>query len=81
MKSKEILANIEKNIIKDITSKIHEYFQKLEVGTSDINNFTNINEIERNLYDIIGFHKNLYLDATSNILSSIDEKELIDQKK
>ena len=78
---KKLYQILKKKLIEDITSKIHEYCKTLKVGTNNINNFTNINEIEKNLYEIIDCNRNIYLDATSNFLSSIDEKELIEQKK
>ena len=81
MTKDEILKNMEESTIDLVTNKVREYFRKLKSGTEDINNFTNITEIERNLCEIIQFNKNTYLDITSDFLSSIDEKELIDQKK
>ena len=81
MNEKKILQNEEICTTNDIAKKMHEYYQTLKHGTEDVDNFMSINDIESNLGEIIEFSNNSYLYKTSLFLSSINENNIIDQKK
>jgi UPF0288 family protein (methanogenesis marker protein 3) len=72
----------------DIKSKIEElerlltdFKEKFEAGTSDAENFLTMHEIERMWSELRGNTDYIYSDMLSELMSNVDESELIRKKK
>jgi molecular chaperone GrpE (heat shock protein) len=72
----------------DIQSKIAElerllkvFKEKFESGTSDAENFLTMREIERMWSELRGNTDYIYSDMLSELMSNVDESELIRKKK
>jgi UPF0288 family protein (methanogenesis marker protein 3) len=72
----------------DIKSKIEElerlltdFKEKFEAGTSDAENFLTMHEIERMWGELRGNTDYIYSDMLSEMMSNVDESELIRKKK
>ena len=70
-----------KTKIAEIERLIKEFEAKFESGTSDIENFIKIGEIEYLWGELQNGTKNIYTDMIREFMSSIDERELIQEKK
>ena len=60
---------------------VDEFRQKIMSGTSDPENFLTISEIERLWSELRGDTSILYSDMLSELLSGIDESEILRKKK
>jgi len=60
---------------------VNEFRQRIITGTSDPENFLTISEIERLWSELRGNTSILYSDMLSELLSNVDESELIRKKK
>ena len=60
---------------------VDEFRQRIAAGTSDPKRFMTISEIERLWSSLRGNTSLLYSDMLSDMLSDIDESELIRKKK
>ena len=60
---------------------VSEFRQRIVAGTSDPNNFLTITEIERLWSELKSDTDLLYTDLLSELISNIDESELIRKKK
>jgi Ca2+-binding EF-hand superfamily protein len=67
--------------IAEIERLINEFKEKFKVRTSDTDNFITINEIERMWGELQQSTLNIYSDMVSDLMSSIDERDLIRKKK
>ena len=60
---------------------IEEFRQRIVEGTSDLGHFLTITEIERLWSELRGNTSLLYSDMLSDLLSNVNESELIRKKK
>jgi len=60
---------------------IEEFRQRIVEGTSDLGRFLTITEIERLWSELRGNTSLLYSDMLSDLLSNVNESELIRKKK
>ena len=60
---------------------IDEFRQRIISGTSDLEHFLTISEIERLWSELRGSTSLIYSDMLSSLLSNVDESELIRKKK
>jgi len=60
---------------------VDEFRQRIKTGTSDPENFLTISDIERLWSELRGNTSLLYSDMLSELLSDVDESELIRKKK
>lgn len=67
--------------IAEIERLIKEFKDKFEMGTSDADNFITITEIERLWAELQSNTNNIYSDMLRDMMSSLDERELIRKKK
>ena len=67
--------------VLEIERLVKEFKEKFEAGTSDAENFITMNEIERLLGELRGNTNNIYSDVLQDLMSSVDEAELIRKKK
>jgi hypothetical protein len=70
-----------RNYNEELLKAVDEFREKIVAGTSDPNNFLTISEIERLWSGLRGDTSLLYSDMLSDLLSGIDESELIRKKK
>ena len=76
-KKQQITESV-KNSINDAIDKFADSFQK---RTEDANSFMTINEMEDLISTLNSETRKAYLDMVSEMLSNIDESELIQSKK
>jgi translation initiation factor 1 (eIF-1/SUI1) len=67
--------------LAEIERLIREFRNKFEAGTSDADNFITMNEIERLWAELQGDTNNVYSDMVRELMSSVDERDLIRKKK
>ena len=70
-----------KERVLEIERLINEFKEKFEAGTSDVDNFITMNEIERLWGELRGNTNNIYSDIVQDLIGSVDESELIRKKK
>jgi len=75
--------NVTENDIRiaEIEQMIREFKEKLRHGTSDSENFITIHEIERLWGELLSNTQNIYLDMVRDVLSTVNERDLIRKKK
>ena len=66
--------------VLEIERLIKDFKEKFEAGTADAENFITMNEIERLLGELRGNTNNIYSDVLQDLLSSVDEAEMIRKK-
>ena len=67
--------------LAEIERLIREFREKFDAGVSDADNFITINEIEQ-LWGELRFNtNNVYSDMICELMSSVDESDLIRKKK
>lgn len=81
MKENGYVDNIKENLAENISKNFEECSNLIKEGTKDPNNFIDINTIESYLSSFVKKNVNDSLDAFSEILNSVDEKDLINLKK
>lgn len=81
MENNKFISNICNNKTEEFRHQTEKYLNNLSDRTKDINNFLTITEIEENLENLIGNATTTCLDMTSEFLSSLNEKKLIELKK
>ena len=79
MKSNESIGNEVR--ISEIERLVNEFQEKFKAGTSHAENFITMTEIERMWGDLRNKTDNIYSDMLRELLSSVDEGELIRGKK
>jgi hypothetical protein len=67
--------------LSEIERLIKEFKEKFEAGTLDAENFITINEIERLWGDLQSGTNNVYSEMIRELMSSVDESEIIRKKK
>ena len=67
--------------MSEIERLVNEFRELLEKGFSDVQNIMNINEIEELWTKLRAGTDVVYADMLSDYLSSVDEREVIRQKK
>jgi hypothetical protein len=67
--------------IAELTRMIHEFKEKLNIGTNDSEHFMTLNEMERLWSELRGGSDKIYSAMFSSFLNNIDEAELIRKKK
>lgn len=67
--------------ILEIERLITEFKEKFEAGTSNAEQFMTMNEIERLWGELRGNTNNVYSDIVQDLMSSVDEADLIRKKK
>jgi len=67
--------------ISEIERLLKDFNEKFKVGTSDSENFLTMNEIERMWGELRSRTDNIYSDMLCELLSSVDESDLIRKKK
>ena len=70
-----------KDRVLEIERLITDFKEKFEAGTSDIENFMTMNEIERLWGELRGNTDNIYSDIVQDLMGSVNESELIRKKK
>jgi len=66
---------------EELARLIEDFKEKIQNGTSDANNFLTISEIEQLWSELRGNTSKIYSDMLSELLSSVDESDLIRKKK
>lgn len=66
---------------EELLHKIELFRQRIIAGTSNPDNFLTISDIERLWSELRGDTSLLYSDMLSDLLSEVDESELIRKKK
>ena len=66
---------------EELLRVVEEFRQRIVSGTSDPEHFLTISEIERLWSELRGNTSLIYSDILSNLLSDVDESELIRKKK
>lgn len=67
--------------VKEIERLVKEFKETFENGTEDTDHFMTINEIEEKWSQLRNDTDHLYSDMVAELMSGIDEKELIHKKK
>lgn len=67
--------------INEIERLIREFKEKFSAGTSDVDNFMNISQIELLWSDLHDKTNNIYSDMIRKMMSEVDESDLIRKKK
>ena len=67
--------------VDEIVRLFNEFQEKFKVGTSQAKNFITMSEIERMWSELRSNTDNIYSDMLCELLSSVDERELIREKK
>jgi hypothetical protein len=67
--------------LAEIERLLADFKAKFEAGTSDSENFISMNEIERMWGELRAKTDNIYSDMLREMMSSIDERDLIRKKK
>jgi len=67
--------------IMEIEELIKEFKEKIKKGTSDPEEFMTMHEIERIWGELRSATNNIYTEMLSEMLSSVEETELIRKKK
>ena len=79
MKSSDSVGN-EARIV-EIERLVNEFQEKFQAGTSQAESFITMTEIERMWSELRSKTDNIYSDMLCEMLSSVDEGELIREKK
>jgi DNA-binding HxlR family transcriptional regulator len=74
-------AHRETTEIEEIEELIKEFKEKFKTGTIDPEKFITIHEIERIWGELRSATNNIYTEMLSELLSSVEETELIRKKK
>ncbi|MDR1922338.1 MAG: hypothetical protein LBS31_11460 [Candidatus Adiutrix sp.] len=69
------------NRIAEIERLIKEFKERFEAGTSDVDNFITITEIEQLWAELQNNTNNMYSDMLKEMMSTVDESDLIRKKK
>jgi hypothetical protein len=67
--------------ISEINSLICDFKEKFKLGTSNVDEFITINEIERMWSELLSNTQNIYSDIVRDLMAAVDERELIRKKK
>ena len=67
--------------LAEIERLIREFKEKFDAGVSDADNFITISEIERLWGELQANTNNVYSDMVRELMSSVDESDLIRKKK
>jgi hypothetical protein len=67
--------------IEDLERLLKDFKEKFEAGTSDAENFLTMHEIEQMWSELRGNTNYIYSDMLSELMSNVDERELIRKKK
>ena len=67
--------------LEEIERMIREFKEKLEAGVSDYAKFITMNEIEQLWSELRNGTNHVYSDMLGELISAVDESELIYQKK
>ena len=67
--------------IAEIERLINDFKEKFETGTSDADNFITLHEIERLWGELQSSTNNIYSDMIRELMSKVDESQLIRKKK
>lgn len=67
--------------IDELIQMVEEFRQKIKAGTKDPENFLTITDIERLWSELRKATNNIYAKMLTEVLSEIDETELIRKKK
>ena len=67
--------------LEEIERMIKEFKEKLEAGVTDYENFITMNEIEQLWSELRNGTNQVYSDMLGELISAVDESELIYQKK
>ena len=65
----------------EIERLIKEFKEKVQTGTSNAENFITIHEIEQLWGELLSGTQNIYSDMVRELLSTVDERDLIRKKK
>ena len=75
---KEYASNIR---LAEIERLINDFEEKFKAGTSDADNFITMHEIEKLWGDLRNNTQNIYSDMLCELMSNVDERDLIRKKK
>jgi hypothetical protein len=65
----------------EVERLIREFKEKFTAGTTDVNNFINITQIELLWSELQNSTNNIYSDMIRKLMSEVDERDLISKKK
>ena len=74
-------SEIQENYEKTIINSLNELSGRINKGTQSAENYITISEIENALENFQVKNKQSSIDFVSDLLSNIDEKEIIEVKK
>ena len=74
-------SEIQENYEKTIVNSLNELSGRINKGTQSAENYITISEIENALENFQVKNKQSSIDFVSDLLSNIDEKEIIEVKK
>jgi len=72
---------IKRNEVSEIEMLIIEFQEKFEAGTKEAEKFITIHEIERNMAELQRRTDKIYRDMVCELMSDVDEREIICKKK
>ena len=81
MKADDSKLQISESTKSSINNAIDDFYNSFQKKTTNANSFMNINELEDLLSTLNSETRNIYLKMVSEMLSNIDESELIQSKK
>jgi hypothetical protein len=67
--------------IEELERLLTDFREKFELGTSDAENFLTMHEIEQMWSELRGNTDYIYSDMLGELMSNVDESELIRKKK
>jgi hypothetical protein len=67
--------------VEKLTHLVDEFREKIRAGTKSADNFLTMSEIERLWSELKGNTSIIYSDILQELLSSVDESDLIRKKK
>ena len=67
--------------LAEIERLINDFEEKFKAGTSDVDNFITMHEIEKLWGELRNSTQNIYSDMVRELMSKVDERDLIRKKK
>jgi len=75
------IEEIEQTISTELSKLVKQFGDIMKNGTNDTDNFITINEIEKHWGDLRQATDKIYTDMVSQMLSTIDEREIVKKKE
>ena len=78
---KKTVYEIEQEATENVTALISEFGKRIEEGTANAERFKTLDDIEQRWSQLRRDTEQVYTDMVSEIISGVDEGELISKKK